>query len=296
MIEKISLNSFKFFYYVALYNSVTIAAERLFVTQGAVSKQIKNLEEVLQFKLFNRKSKNISLTNRGLVLFNCCQDTFHKLDLCLLSLQNNTIQQKTSLVLSCEPTFCMKWLMPKLNKFDDLDLDFDIKILTQDGIPDFKADNIDIAIHRKSAAFPKNLYTYKLVDEIMFFTKTPTLNRSNIVISTSRSKLWNDLLNRKETKELILNYKKFEFEYFYLCIEAALSGNATTIVSGFMIENELKTNTLIPIIPPFYDDSSYYLVSQESIEEDPKKIIFKEWLSSELSLSSESLKKQLPLN
>lgn len=296
MIEKFSLNSFKFFYYVALYNSVTVAAERLFVTQGAVSKQIKNLEELLQFELFDRKSKNLTLTNNGLVLFNCCQDVFHKLDLCLLSLQNNTSPQKTSLVLSCEPTFCMKWLMPKLNAFDDLGLDFDITILTQDGIPDFKKHNIDIAIHRNSTTFPENLYTYKLVDEIMFFTKSPTFNRNNIVISTSRPKLWSTLLSRKETKELVLNYKKFEFEYFYLCIEAALSGNASTIISGFMIENELKNNTLTPIIPPFRDDSSYYLVSHESIEEDPRKIIFKEWLSSELSLSFANLKTKKPLD
>ena len=47
MIERLSLNSLKFFYYVARYDSVTIAAEKLFVTQGAVSKQLKNLEEVL---------------------------------------------------------------------------------------------------------------------------------------------------------------------------------------------------------------------------------------------------------
>ncbi len=43
MIERLSLNSLKFFYYVARYDSVTIAAEKLFVTQGAVSKQLKNL-------------------------------------------------------------------------------------------------------------------------------------------------------------------------------------------------------------------------------------------------------------
>ena len=41
MIERLSLNSLKFFYYVARYDSVTIAAEKLFVTQGAVSKSLK---------------------------------------------------------------------------------------------------------------------------------------------------------------------------------------------------------------------------------------------------------------
>ena len=62
MIERLSLNSLKFFYYVARYDSVTIAAEKLFVTQGAVSKQLKNLEEVLGRRLFIRDGKKLQLT------------------------------------------------------------------------------------------------------------------------------------------------------------------------------------------------------------------------------------------
>ena len=59
MIERVSLNSLKFFYYVAPYDSVTIAVEKLFVTQGAVSKQLKNLEEVLGRCLFIRDGKKL---------------------------------------------------------------------------------------------------------------------------------------------------------------------------------------------------------------------------------------------
>ncbi len=55
MIERLSLNSLKFFYYVAIEGSVTIAAERLYVTQSAVSRQIKNLEDLLNVALFEKK-------------------------------------------------------------------------------------------------------------------------------------------------------------------------------------------------------------------------------------------------
>ena len=58
MIERVSLNSLKFFYFVARYESVTLAAEKLFVTQGAVSKQLKNLEESLSCNLFVREGKS----------------------------------------------------------------------------------------------------------------------------------------------------------------------------------------------------------------------------------------------
>ena len=59
MIERISLNSLKFFYFVAKYGSVTLAAKKLFVTQSAVSKQTYNLEEALNTTLFDRKIKHL---------------------------------------------------------------------------------------------------------------------------------------------------------------------------------------------------------------------------------------------
>ena len=68
MIERLSLNSLKFFYYVAIEGSVTIAAERLYVTQSAVSRQIKNLEDLLNITLFERKNKSLILTAEGKVL------------------------------------------------------------------------------------------------------------------------------------------------------------------------------------------------------------------------------------
>ena len=64
MIEKISLNALKFFYYVAEYGSVTLASQKLFVTQSAVSKQIKNLEDTLDLSLFNRVNKKLSIIEK----------------------------------------------------------------------------------------------------------------------------------------------------------------------------------------------------------------------------------------
>lgn len=101
--------------------------------------------------------------------------------------------------------------------------------------------------------------------------------------------LWSNLLNKNETKELVIDYRRIEFEHLYLCIEAAVSGNAITVASGFMIENRLKNNSLVSIIPPFHDNSSYYLISHNNITEDPRKVLFKKWLISELKVSMENL-------
>ena len=86
MIERLSLNSLKFFYYVARHESVTVAAEKLFVTQGAVSKQLKNLEDALDCALFIREGKKLYLTVEGRTLLACCEQVFPQIDQCLQQL------------------------------------------------------------------------------------------------------------------------------------------------------------------------------------------------------------------
>lgn len=86
MIERTPLNGLKFFYFCGLYGSVTVAADKLHVTQSAVSKQIKNLEDVLHIKLFIKVGRKLSLTKQGEILFACCEKIFLQLDDCLTDL------------------------------------------------------------------------------------------------------------------------------------------------------------------------------------------------------------------
>ena len=69
MINDLNLNLYKVFYNVAVSCSFKEAAEKLCVSQPAISKQIKNLEENLGVKLFYRFNKGIELTNEGKILF-----------------------------------------------------------------------------------------------------------------------------------------------------------------------------------------------------------------------------------
>ena len=61
------------FYYSAKLGSLTGAAEKLSITQSAVSQQIKSLEEELEVQLFNRYGPRKELTPNGSTFFNCCQ-------------------------------------------------------------------------------------------------------------------------------------------------------------------------------------------------------------------------------
>ncbi|MDR0235130.1 LysR family transcriptional regulator [Acinetobacter sp.] len=288
MLKRISLNSFKFFYYVAMYESVTIASEKLFVTQGAVSRQIKNIEDGLNCKLFIRKGKTLELTNEGLLLLNCCQSIFHEIDKCLIKLDNKQADIE-DLVISCESTLCMKWLIPRIKNFNDLNSGFELKIITNDGVINFG--DVDIAIRRNDFHWKEHIYSLKLMDEIMFFVQSPSKKTEDILISSSRQKFWGSLLKINHISDKItqLNYK--ELDHFYLCIEACLSGLGSTIVSGYMVEKYLENGQLQPVAEPFLDGSSYYMLSAAPLEEDYRKIVFRNWLTKELNNSQNDLEK-----
>ncbi|MBP2544052.1 LysR family transcriptional regulator [Acinetobacter guillouiae] len=286
--KRISLNSFKFFYYVAMYESATIASEKLSVTQGAVSRQIKNLEDTLKTTLFIRKGKNLELTSEGVLLLNCCQNIFHEIDKCLIKL-NNRETDLNELVISCESTLCMKWLIPRLKSFNDLNNPFKIKIITDDKLTDFN--HLDLAIRRDDFHWKEHIYNTKLVNEIMFFIQNPAHIGENILISSSRPKFWGSLLKINQIRDKITHFHYKELDHFSLCIEGCLSGLGVTFASGYMIENELKNQKLEPIITPFQDGSSYYLLSASPFEEDYRKTVFKNWLIEELRQTEKFLEK-----
>ncbi|MGE8645547.1 LysR family transcriptional regulator [Acinetobacter vivianii] len=284
MIERLSLNSLKFFYYVARYESMTIAAERLFVTQGAVSKQLKSQEEMLGFALFIREARKLRLTQQGEILFDCCQQVFQQLDQCLLQLQQQT-EIKKNLVLSCEPTIAMKWLIPRLAQFKQLYPEFEVSLLTAGGEVDFRAQNIDLALRRDDFDWGTAVYSEKIADEQMLYVKAKheQSTGNQVFISKSRPQLWKQFKRHHQAQ--LKEMKAVSLEHFYLCIEACLAGLGTTVVSAYMVERELKYHLLQQVASGYADGSSYYLLSAQPFEEDVRKLLLRDWLRDEMQQS-----------
>ena len=284
MIERLSLNSLKFFYYVARYESMTIAAERLFVTQGAVSKQLKSLEEMLGFALFIREARKLRLTQKGEILFDCCQQVFQQLDQCLLQLQQQT-EIKKNLVLSCEPTIAMKWLIPRLAQFKQLYPEFEVSLLTAGGEVDFTAQNIDLALRRDDFDWGTAVYSEKIADEQMLYVKAKheQSTGNQVFISKSRPQLWKQFKRHHQAQ--LKEMKAVSLEHFYLCIEACLAGLGTTVVSAYMVERELKYHLLQQVASGYADGSSYYLLSAQPFEEDVRKLLLRDWLRDQMQQS-----------
>ena len=75
----INFNLYKIFYEVALSESISSASKRLYITQSAVSKSIKKLEEDLSTKLFYRNRNGVKLTEKGKELLFYVEEAFNNL-------------------------------------------------------------------------------------------------------------------------------------------------------------------------------------------------------------------------
>src|SRR5947208_12649527 len=104
------LNALRAFEAAARHLSLTKAAQELRVTPGALSHQIRGLEELLGLKLFERGVRSIALTPAGKLLFPGLQSGFTHIHDALGRLKN--ANQERVLVISTPPGFTAKWLAP----------------------------------------------------------------------------------------------------------------------------------------------------------------------------------------
>ncbi|MDQ8936949.1 LysR family transcriptional regulator [Acinetobacter rudis] len=280
--HKVPLNSLKFFYYVAEFGSVSLAAEKLYLTQSAVSKQIKSLEQALMLQLFDRINKSLVLTNEGRILYVCCQQIFGQLQQCLGQIQHSTVQNK-ALVLSCEPTLSMKWLIPRLATVHQLNWGFEVILQTGGGPVDFKEQQIDLALRRNDFEWGTELYSEKLADEYMVLVQGQHSQiKRKLLWSRSRPHFDKQLRKYESITKRIPQSDWIALEHFYLCIEGCLAGWGETLLSIYMVEKELTYQTLQPVIPIFSDHSAYYLLSAAAFDSDPRKMVFMQWLQQEM--------------
>ena len=117
MNKNINLNLYKVFYYVALKKSFNDAAKELCVSQPAISKQIKNLEEILEVKLFYRYNKKIELTNEGKILLDQLEKVNFHLNISEKSINASKNLDSGQLVIGCQSHIASFYLLDYIEKF-----------------------------------------------------------------------------------------------------------------------------------------------------------------------------------
>lgn len=125
-----SLRAVKCFVAAARYQSFTRAAEALCVTQAAISRQIRELEEHLGTVLFERAGRAVKLTTAGSIFFDAAQLSFLNIAQAATRIQRDYGDHaRRTLTLCCSPAFSALWMAPRLPGFFGANPDIDLNLV-----------------------------------------------------------------------------------------------------------------------------------------------------------------------
>ena len=281
-----NLKAFHVFDVAADSSSFSKAAEKLCITHGAVSKQIKTLENSLSLNLFSRQGRNVRLTREGELLKSYTTQAFQALNAGVQKLS----QVKTNcLDVSCEPTLTMRWLMPRISNFYEHNPNTDVRLSTAGGPVILSSSGSSLAIRRDDFELIQDYRKIPLVDEWVGPVVCPEywqrvkndLSTIKLIHSDTRPKAWASWSNRAGYESL-LNNSYQTFAHFYFCFQAAVDGLGAAIGSYPLVVDDLKRGGLIAPFGFVLSGNSYILLGQESTSDNDLEKQFIGWIKNQL--------------
>lgn len=275
------LNAFKVFEAAARHQSFVKAGEELFVTHGAVSRQVKQLESALGVALFERRNRAVFLTPQGHTLLIACQEMLRNLSAALDDIRAHD-KASLPLVLSCEPTIAIRWLVPRLPDFRARYPQHEIHLLTAGGRVDFVREHVDLALRRNDFHWGTQCHAEPVATEMVGPVCTPALwkkisNGTPVRLLHARTradawKQWSAL-----SGQIFASNGAEHYEHFYLSLQAASSGMGVAIASQFMVESELQDGRLVAPFGFIADGSEYVVLSPSPVDQDARCVALLEW-------------------
>ena len=166
------LNGLRAFEAAARHMSFSKAAQELHVTAAAVSQQIKLLESFCNTPLFYRSTRSLSLTATGQAAVPLLREGFDKFDEAAQIILSQ--QQSCMITVSVSPSFGSKWLLPRLDRFQQQFPQYDVRIDANSALVDFTRDDVDIALRYGRGSY-KGLRADCLIEEVVLPVCSPKL-------------------------------------------------------------------------------------------------------------------------
>ncbi len=270
----------------ARLGSFSRAASELNLTQGAISRQIRALEEQLGVELFERTPQHVLLSSAG-------AQYAKEVTLALNLLRTSTLNLMThsdrgDLRLAILPTFGAKWLIPKLASFIEQNPDINITFKSHLEQFDFAEEEIDAAIHYGQADWPNAQCTF-LMHETVVPVFSPAFEEKYKISTLEDFKdlplLHLTTRNDHWAKWFKLNAmtcdgaQGIRFEQFSAVAQAACAGLGAALMPKLFVDNELNSGTLKAFDRGACKSSSaYYLVTPQHRGNYRPVVQFREWL------------------
>jgi LysR family glycine cleavage system transcriptional activator len=296
------LNNLKAFEAAARHESFTRAAEELCVTQGAVSQQVKALEEGLGIKLFNRERQRLIITEAGRDYLVIVRDALDRIALGterLLQRQNAGV-----LTVSTSPDFAAKWLVHRLGHFAEAHSGIDLRVSATLHHVDFAREEVDLAVRHGDGNWP-GLDTVQLSDEQLFAVCSPKLLSGRRRLGKPADLLKFPLIhldNRDDWTKWLRAVGVDQGEVAHgpvlnrasMVIDAAIDGQGVALARTTLAAWDLINGRLVRPFPDSLALSrTYWIICPKATSNVPKIVTFRNWLLAEAAEDARRLKSAL---
>lgn len=291
------LNALRAFEAAGRHVSFTRAADELHVTPGAVSKQIKLLEEFLGVELFDRTNRDLSITDASGDYLGALSDAFERIDGATRRLLN--FKRENALHIHCAMTFALRWLMPRLPLFLKLHPTREIRFSTSftpmpthllsGGEADVsiqlgQGDWDGLVAHRLAGGELVPVCSARLLASDPPLKRVEDLKDHTLLHSTARPNDWQDWLAAAGGHDIDAS-RGLRFESSSLAYQAAIDGVGVAIGQMALVIEDLELGRLVPPFDfVFQNGGAYYLTYVAGGARNPRLVEFRDWILGEADL------------
>ena len=277
--------------------SFTLAGEELHVTQTAVSRQIRGLEEYLGCPLFIRGYRTVTLTDTGKQLLQAVSMGLEHIASCVAEIRQTT--PKNHLTVASTIAFASLWLSPRLLAFKQLHPNLEVRILASDRDINLQAESVDLAFgcgdydnqHGVKA-------TFLFADEV-FPVCSPEYLRKQGPIDGPEALLLHQLLHLDDEHWRNISWEATDWPLWFknqgvegslptgglrmnnypLLLQTAASGQGVALGWRHLVSDLLDQGLLVKPLPGSVNTHrGYYLVQSSQATLSDEARIFRDWI------------------
>ena len=295
-----SLDSLKPFEAAARHLSFSLAADELCISKGAISYQIRKLEEEIQCTLFKRSVRQVYLTDAGQTLFHTTKHLFQELNHTLDKLQDS--KQQASVIIAATTYVASRWLSSRISRFNEEYPEINIMFQHSVNTAEFKLDDVDLAIvwsprnDREDAlrfaeipmplfpmVSPQLLHTHNLssTKQLNIDTVSQEPLRSIPLLCEDRQEdMWQQWFNSNQTlgSTLILTNPHRTISDANVRVQAAVDGQGFILADNLML-NELNNGLLVTPFKETITSYSYAFYASSTRIYSDNALILKDWIT-----------------
>ncbi|HMN82853.1 MAG TPA: LysR substrate-binding domain-containing protein [Burkholderiaceae bacterium] len=286
MRSRASLASLRVFESVARLGGVTRAAQELSVTPGAVSQQIRHLEDALQVELFMRQYRRLVLTDGGRHLARRLEVSFAEIDRAVHDVAGDPGLRR--LRLKVTPTFAIRWLVPRLAGFYREHADFELEVGTYPREEDALVEEIDFVVRHGNGRW-SDADSQPIFDDALLPVCSPAIARllkqpsdlagQTLLHSMMRTGGW-DLWLAAQGLQDLRPHRSTRLANAAVTYQAAIDGLGVALAQQEYVRDDLDAGKLVaPFQQVLRTGDGYHLVWARRKANQSNHRLFRRWIA-----------------